>query len=168
MKIATTYTIQELLSKHPHNQDLQKIDWTKKKDDVEFDLSSILGGDWSVHKKNKTVTELWLICPPSTSILLSVMKIKDLINELSKFNPESTLLFSNNIECFHSMSGCSFLASHQLQDFTEKEFKKEVKESMFNSDFIEDEKEYKKDIIDEVDKNGVVVFQVSGEENWNQ
>jgi hypothetical protein len=96
------------------------------------------------------------------------MKIKDLINELSKFNPESTLLFSNNIECFHSMSGCSFLASHQLQDFTEKEFKKEVKESMFNSDFIEDEKEYKKDIIDEVDKNGVVVFQVSGEENWNQ
>ena len=38
----------------------------------------------------------------------------------------------------------------------------------FNSDFIEDEKEYKKEIIDEVDKNGVVVFQVSGEENWNQ
>jgi hypothetical protein len=96
------------------------------------------------------------------------MKIKDLIEELSKLNPESTLLFSNNIECFHSMSGCSFLASHQLQDFTEKEFKKEVKEMEFNSDFIEDEKEYKKEIIDEVDKNGVVVFQVSGEENWNQ
>jgi hypothetical protein len=58
MKKTTTYTIQELLSKHPHNQDLQKIDWTKKKDDVEFALSSILGGDWSVNKKNKTVTNL--------------------------------------------------------------------------------------------------------------
>lgn len=58
MKITTTYTIQELLSKHPHNQDLQKIDWTGVKDDIEFDLSSILGGDWSVHKKNKTVTNL--------------------------------------------------------------------------------------------------------------
>jgi uncharacterized membrane protein len=55
MKKTTTYTIQELLSKHPHNQDLQKIDWTKKKDDVEFALSSILGGDWTVNKKNKTV-----------------------------------------------------------------------------------------------------------------
>ena len=38
----------------------------------------------------------------------------------------------------------------------------------FNSDFIEDEKEYKKDIIDQVDTNEVVVFEVSGEENWNQ
>jgi len=38
----------------------------------------------------------------------------------------------------------------------------------FNSDGIEDEKEYKKEILEGVDKNGVVVFQVSGEENWNQ
>jgi hypothetical protein len=96
------------------------------------------------------------------------MKVKDLINELSKLNPESTLLFSNNIECFHSMSGCSFLATHQLLDFTKKEFKKEVKEMEFNSDFIEDEKEFKNDIIDEVDTDEVIVFQVSGEENWNQ
>ena len=58
MNTTTTYTIQELLSKHPHNQDLQKIDWTKKKDDVEFDLSSILGGDWMIDRLNKTVTEL--------------------------------------------------------------------------------------------------------------
>jgi hypothetical protein len=58
MKIATTYTIQELLSKHPHNQDLQKIDWTGVKDDIEFALSSILGGDWMIDRQNKTVTEL--------------------------------------------------------------------------------------------------------------
>jgi len=38
----------------------------------------------------------------------------------------------------------------------------------FNSDFIEDEDEYKKEILDEVDTKEVVVFQVSGEENWNQ
>lgn len=96
------------------------------------------------------------------------MKIKDLINELSKLNPESTLLFSNNIECFHSMSGCSFLSEYQLLDFTKKEFKEEVEGHEFNSDFIEDEDEYKKEIIDQVDTDQVIVFQVSGEENWNQ
>ena len=96
------------------------------------------------------------------------MKIKDLINELSKLNPESTLMFSNNIECFHSNSGCSFVSEYQINTFTKKEFKTEVKEMDFNSDFIEDEKEYKKDIIDQVDTNEVVVFEVSGEENWNQ
>ena len=109
-----------------------------------------------------------LICPQQLSILLSVMKIKDLINELNKFNPESTLLFSNNIECFHSMSGCSFLSDYQLLDFTKKEFKEEVEGMEFNSDGIEDEDEYKKEILDEVDTKEVVVFQVSGEENWNQ
>ena len=96
------------------------------------------------------------------------MKIKDLINELSKFNPESTLLFSNNIECFHSMSGCSFLSEYYLLDFTKKEFKEEVEEHEFNSDFIEDEDEFKKEILDQVDTDQVIVFQVSGEENWNQ
>lgn len=97
------------------------------------------------------------------------MKIKDLIKELSALNPESTLMFSNNIECFMSMSGCSFIGEHQLLDFTKKEFKEEVMGMDFNSDSqIEDEDEYKKTIIEEVDKNGVVVFQISGVENWNQ
>lgn len=96
------------------------------------------------------------------------MKVKDLIKELSELNPESTLLFSNNIECFHSMSGCSFVSEYQLLDFTKKEFKEEVEEMEFNSEGIEDEDEYKKDIINEVDTDEVIVFQVSGEENWNQ
>ena len=97
------------------------------------------------------------------------MKIKDLIEELSKLNPESTLMFSNHIECFMSNSGCSFIADYQLNDFTKKEFKEEVEGMEFNSDSqIEDEDEYKKDIIGEVDKNGVVVFMVTGVENWNQ
>ena len=96
------------------------------------------------------------------------MKIKDLINELSKLNPESTLMFSNHIECFMSDSGCAFTADYKLNDFTKKEFKQEVEDMEFNSDGIEDEDEFKKDLIGEVDKNGVVVFQVSGEENWNQ
>ncbi len=52
------YTIDELLRKNSGNKELQEIDWTEKKDDIEFNLSSILGGDWSVNKKNKTVTEL--------------------------------------------------------------------------------------------------------------
>ena len=96
------------------------------------------------------------------------MKIKDLIKELSKLNPESTLMFSNHVECFMSNSGCSFVADYQLNDFTKKEFKEEVNDMEFNSDGIEDEDDYKKDIIGEVDKNGVVVFLVTGEENWNQ
>ena len=97
------------------------------------------------------------------------MKIKDLIKELSKLNPESTLMFSNHIECFMSNSGSSFIADYQLNEFTKKEFKEEVEGMDFNSDSqIEDEDEYKKDIIGEVDKNGVVVFMVTGVENWNQ
>jgi hypothetical protein len=96
------------------------------------------------------------------------MKVKDLIKELSALNPESTLMFSNNIECFMSMSGCSFIGEHQLLDFTKKEFKEEVEGMDFNSDGIEDEDEFKKEILEDVDKNGVVVFQISGEENWNQ
>jgi hypothetical protein len=96
------------------------------------------------------------------------MKIKNLIEELSKLNPESTLMFSNNVDCFHSMSGCSFVADYQLLDFTKKEFKEEVEGMDFNSDVIEDEDEFKKEILEDVDKNGVVVFQVTGEENWNQ
>ena len=82
------------------------------------------------------------------------MKIKDLIKELSKLNPESTLMFSNHIECFMSNSGCSFIADYQLNEFTKKEFKEEVEGMDFNSDSqIEDEDEYKKTIIEEVDKN---------------
>ncbi len=96
------------------------------------------------------------------------MKIKDLINELSKLNPESTLMFSNHIECFRSNYGCAFVGSYQLNDFTKKEFEEEVEDMEFNSDGIEDEDDYKKDIVGEVDKDGVVVFMVSGEENWNQ
>lgn len=97
------------------------------------------------------------------------MKIKDLIKELSKLNPESTLMFSNHIECFMSNSGCSFIADYQLNEFTKKEFKEEVEGMDFNSDSqIEDEDEYKKTIIEEADKNGVVVFMVTGVENWNQ
>ena len=97
------------------------------------------------------------------------MKIKDLIKELSKRNPESTLMFSNHIECFMSNSGCSFVANYQLDDFSKTQFEEEVEDMDFNSDSqIEDEDEYKKTIIEEVDKNGVVVFQISGVENWNQ
>ena len=96
------------------------------------------------------------------------MKIKDLIKELSKLNPESTLMFSNHVECFMSNAGCSFVADYQINDFAKKEFKQEVEDMEFNSDGIEDEDDYKKDIIGEVDKNGVVVFLVTGEENWNQ
>lgn len=93
------------------------------------------------------------------------MKIKDLINELSKFNPETPLMFSNHIECFRSDSGCAFVADYKLLDFTKKEFKQEVMEMGFD---VEDEKEYKEEIIQECGKDGVVVLQVSGEENWNQ
>jgi len=109
-----------------------------------------------------------LICPLTNLNIKTVMKIKDLIEELSKLNPESTLMFSNHIECFMSNSGCSFVADYQLNEFTKKEFKQEVEDMEFNSDGFEDEEDFKKDVLGEVDKNGVVVFMVTGEENWNQ
>ncbi len=58
MKTSTTYTIQELLNKFPAIAELKTLDWSKDKDDIEFDLSSIIGGDWMVDRQNKTVTNL--------------------------------------------------------------------------------------------------------------
>ena len=66
-----------------------------------------------------------------------------------------------------SNSGCSFVANYQLDDFSKTQFEEEVEDMDFNSDGIEED-EFKKEILEEVDENGVVVFQVSGEENWNQ
>ena len=59
MNKTTTYTIQELLNKYPANKELKTLDWTKDKDDLEFDLSSIIGGDWMVDRHNNTVTNLY-------------------------------------------------------------------------------------------------------------
>ena len=58
MITSTTYTIQELLNKYPANKELKTLDWTKDKDDLEFDLSSIIGGDWMADRHNNTVTNL--------------------------------------------------------------------------------------------------------------
>ena len=58
MKKMFMYTIDELLRKNSGNKELQEIDWTEDKDEIEFALSSILGGDWCVDRKNKTVIEL--------------------------------------------------------------------------------------------------------------
>ena len=58
MNKTTTYTIQELLNKYPANKELKTLDWSKDKDDLEFDISSIIGGDWIVDRQNNTVTNL--------------------------------------------------------------------------------------------------------------
>jgi hypothetical protein len=90
------------------------------------------------------------------------MKIKDLITELSKCNPESDVLFSNSIECFRSMSVCSFQGSHRIDEYTKKELKKELEDHEFGDDG-EDSESVRKEILSEVDKT-CVVFSVSGEE----
>jgi hypothetical protein len=58
MNNTTTYTIQELLNKFPANADLKTLDWSKDESELEFDLSSIIGGDWMVDSRNNTVTNL--------------------------------------------------------------------------------------------------------------
>ena len=58
MNNTTTYTIQELLNKFPANADLKNLDWSKDESELEFDLSSIIGGDWMVDRQNNTVTNL--------------------------------------------------------------------------------------------------------------
>jgi hypothetical protein len=87
------------------------------------------------------------------------MKIKDLINELSKCNPESDVLFSNSIECFRSMSVCSFQGSHRIDEYT----KKELREELEDHEFGDDSEDVRREILSEVGET-CVVFSVSGEE----
>jgi hypothetical protein len=88
------------------------------------------------------------------------MKIKDLIKELSEYNPESEVLFSNSIECFRSNSGCSFLSDVSIDTMT----KEDLKEEMEGFD-IEDN--VKEEILDSVKTKEFVHILVSGEETWN-
>jgi hypothetical protein len=88
------------------------------------------------------------------------MKIKDLIKELSECNQESDVLFSNSIECFRSMSVCSFRGSHQIEEYTKKELREELEDHEFGDDDSED---VRNEILSEVGET-CVVFSVSGEE----
>ena len=88
------------------------------------------------------------------------MKVKDLITELSKCNPESDVLFSNSIESFRSMTVCSFQGSHRIEEYTKKELKDELEDHDFGDDDSED---VRKEILSEVGKT-CVVFSVDGEE----
>ena len=88
------------------------------------------------------------------------MKVKDLITELSKCNPESYVLFSNSIESFRSMTVCSFQGSHRIEEYTKKELKDELEDHDFGDDDSED---VRKEILSEVGKT-CVVFSVDGEE----
>jgi len=90
------------------------------------------------------------------------MKIKDLIKELSKCNPESDVLFSNSIESFRSMTVCSFQGSHRIEEYTKKELKEELEGHEFG-DGGEDSEDVRKEILSEVGKT-CVVFSVDGEE----
>jgi len=87
------------------------------------------------------------------------MTIKDLINDLSKLNPNSNVLFSNSLEMGRSFCGCSYVATHQLSEMDKDEFEEELE----GSDIEDDEKEQ---LLDKVGDNGVVVFCVSGEETF--
>jgi hypothetical protein len=89
------------------------------------------------------------------------MKIKDLIKQLSEYNQECEVLFSNSIECFRSNSGCSFLSDIQIDEMTKEELEEEVEDF----DFEEDVKE---DILGSVNSTKFVHIVVTGEENWNQ
>jgi hypothetical protein len=87
------------------------------------------------------------------------MTIKDLIDDLSKLNPNSTVLFSNSLEMGRSFCGCSYVATHQLTDMDKDEFEEELD----GSDIEDDDKEH---LLDKVGEDGVVVFYVSGEETF--
>jgi len=90
------------------------------------------------------------------------MKIKDLIKKLSECNPESDVLFSNSIECFRSMSVCSFQGSHRINEYTKKELREELEDHEFGDNGDESE-DVRNEILSEVGET-CVVFSVSGEE----
>jgi len=52
------YTIQELLTKNSNNRELQTLNWDRSTSDVEWDVSSILGGDWEYNKEKQTIERI--------------------------------------------------------------------------------------------------------------
>ena len=88
------------------------------------------------------------------------MKVKDLIQQLSQYNPETEVYFSNSLDCFRSSSGCSYEGSLDI--------------SLENKDDIDEMRECLNENGDECDlpelKEGeeILVLTISGEENWNQ
>ena len=100
------------------------------------------------------------------------MKIKDLIEELSKLNPESTVLFSNTLECFRSNSGCAFEGELHIEEMSREDLEEELdnlplEDHEDESDF-DDEEGVKGRVLEEVGDGDVVHILISGEENWNQ
>jgi len=98
------------------------------------------------------------------------MKVKDLIKQLSKLNPNSTLLFSNCVESGRSFGGCAFEATGRITDMSKEQFIEEAENVMdsLSEDRITDHA--LEDLITKVkrSKYGVVVFTIQGEENWNE
>lgn len=91
------------------------------------------------------------------------MKLKDLIKELSELNPESTILFSNSIECFRSVSVCSYLGDYSINSYTKNEFKEELEDS-----FEDNEQTTKEELLESIDGEEVVVFSINGEETYSE
>jgi hypothetical protein len=54
--------------------------------------------------------------PQQTSNINTVMKIKDLINELSQYNQDIEVKFSSTVECFRTVSGCQLEGEVQISE----------------------------------------------------
>ena len=98
------------------------------------------------------------------------MKVKDLIKQLSKINPESTLLFSSCVESGRSFGGCAFEGTSRITDMSKEQFIEEAENVL---DSLSEDRITDNNLIDLVNKvkrskNGVVVISVEGEENWNE
>jgi len=91
------------------------------------------------------------------------MKVKQLIEELSKLNPESNILFSSYVES-GVVSGCTMLGDYSINSYTKQEFKEELEGIYFEN--VEDEDETKEELLEDVDDQGVVVIEVGGEETF--
>lgn len=58
MKVTQQYSIEELLQKNSNNDELQNLVWNREISEVEWDVSSILGGDWEYNKDEQTITRI--------------------------------------------------------------------------------------------------------------
>ena len=54
--------------------------------------------------------------PQQNSNINTVMKIKDLINELSQYNQDIEVKFSSIVECFRTVSGCQLEGNVQISE----------------------------------------------------
>lgn len=58
------------------------------------------------------------------------MKIKDLIKDLQKHDPETNVLFGCSVDSTHTISNCRFTGDIYIDKYTKKQIEKEIEKKI--------------------------------------